>query len=118
MRGPHDNSFGRRCNLSVGALLYMLPLVWRGDYVNFFGAFTSFWLVGSLAFVFNRLLGGWGHSFCHLIFGFLAYFLLMASAQLPDYLNKPGQSFYITQEDSWSLEKLFLNLETVIAVHM
>ena len=78
----------------------------------------SFWLVGSLAFVFNRLLGGWGHSFCHVIFGFLAYFLLMASAQLPDYLNKPGQSFYITQEDSWSLEKLFLNLETVIAVHM
>ena len=109
MRGPHDNAFERRSNLLISVVLYMLPVVWRGDYVNFFGAFFSSWLVGSLAFVFNRLLGGWGHSFCHVIFGIFAYFLLMASAQLPDYLNTPGQTFYVTQEESWSLEKLSLS---------
>lgn len=69
-KGEHDTRALRRANISVTLCLALLPMVWRKDYLNLFGAAASL-LVTTALFA----LGGGGHTLSHLLLPFYIYFL-------------------------------------------
>ena len=95
MPGPHDNAFERRMNVLMGTLLYTLPMVWRGDYLNFFKAFFVAGNIGSLAFIFSSRFNGWGHAVSHLAAAFFSHYLLLSAAQVPASLGAAIDSCFI-----------------------
>ena len=119
MPGPHDNAFERRSNLSMGVVLYTLPMLWRGDYFNYVGACASFFGVGSLAFVLNRHFRGWGHCVSHIVFGFFAHFLLHSAARVTASLHSPPEQPVYKQDgagrslDEWWSEAVVRWLESL-----
>ena len=80
--GPHDIAFERRTNLVLSIFLYLLPVLVRGDYNNYFAALGSF-VAAAVAFQMNPLFYGWGHAAQHLFYCPYMHFLIKASTTLP-----------------------------------
>mmetsp|Transcript_4801 Transcript_4801/g.11195 ORF Transcript_4801/g.11195 Transcript_4801/m.11195 type:complete len:300 (-) Transcript_4801:94-993(-) len=74
-RGAQDDLY-RVCRCIA---FYLLPLLWRGDFVNFAGAVVSISLGGVFQLVDERL-HGWGHGLFHLMLTPYVGFLLHSAA--------------------------------------
>jgi len=75
--GDHDIPFERRKNIFLAVHLYLLPLLYRKDYGNYFGAILSF-VTASFFFVFQR----WGHPISHLCYCPFVYFLYKTTTKI------------------------------------
>lgn len=77
--GSHDNAFERRSNIAMAVMMYTLPMLFRGDLINYIAAVPGCWGVSAALFAGNKWFGGWGHTVSHV--GMLGYqFFLLRSA--------------------------------------
>ena len=79
IQGAHDTPFNRRRNVAAASILYMAPLLWRGDYATFFTAYVGFLGIGSLAFMCQMYAG---HAIFHILLGPFVYQLLYSAMNI------------------------------------
>ena len=79
--GNHDNCFERRSNIAMSVIMYTLPMLFRGDYINYIAA-SMCWGISAVLFIGNKLLNGWGHSLFHICMLIAQYFLLKSAVSV------------------------------------
>ena len=65
-RKETSNDGKRWIPVMYSVLLYTLPMLWRGDAINYSFAMISM-MVGGISFVHTRLFSGWGHTIFHAV---------------------------------------------------
>ena len=93
--GPHDRPFERRMNILVGIAMYVLPMCQRQDYENLIAGLAIFTCC-SLLGLFNKQLGGNGHSLSHVLLGGFLHFLMLSAAKVPEFRRLRGQRWVDT----------------------
>eukprot|EP00448_Togula_jolla_P012099 CAMPEP_0170595934 /NCGR_PEP_ID=MMETSP0224-20130122/14834_1 /TAXON_ID=285029 /ORGANISM="Togula jolla, Strain CCCM 725" /LENGTH=297 /DNA_ID=CAMNT_0010920163 /DNA_START=49 /DNA_END=942 /DNA_ORIENTATION=- len=74
-RGSQQDLYRVCCCIAV----YLFPMLWRGDFVNYLGAFVCIGLGGCFQLV-DETLNGWGHGLFHVMLTPYLFFLLRSAA--------------------------------------
>mmetsp|Transcript_111186 Transcript_111186/g.313773 ORF Transcript_111186/g.313773 Transcript_111186/m.313773 type:complete len:232 (+) Transcript_111186:94-789(+) len=80
--GGHDTRRHRTLGIILALLLYISPMLVRGDHTNFIGAFACF-LAGLTFFAGSACFGlgaGWGHVLLHMMLWPFTHYLLASAA--------------------------------------
>mmetsp|Transcript_61686 Transcript_61686/g.138987 ORF Transcript_61686/g.138987 Transcript_61686/m.138987 type:complete len:222 (-) Transcript_61686:14-679(-) len=77
-RARTEERHWRFIRMGCAVFIYLVPMCWRGDWWNFFGAGASFCVVSAL-FAGSHLLAGFGHPLMHLMLTPYTHCVLMSA---------------------------------------